>query len=733
MTDHKNSQLPTRDQILEFVFNSRGTVGRREIARAFGLRGSARNWLRQELKNLKKEGLIGGNPRRATRPNEIPNVTVIEVSHIDSQGDAICILSKQDRRLSPPIIYLSIRPNNPINPGIGDRVLARLKKMQDGSYEAIPIRVLPTTPAKIVGLIHANKNGATVRSIERGDGHDIFIKKENMLDATDGDYVVVQRSSNNQREARVIERLGAKDDPNIVSLLVLRSKNIPIIFDSETIALAKSKTVPELGTRRDFRKTQFVTIDGRDARDFDDAVWAAPDTAKNNQGGWKLQIAIADVAYYVQEGDALDKTARLRGNSVYCPDLVVPMLPESLSNDLCSLKPNEDRACIVACIKIDAEGNIIKKNFVRGLMRSVARLTYEQVQSAFDGISDEVTGSLTNKVIKPLYGAFFALNGARQKRGTLELEIPERKIEFDKTGRVHAINEQQRLDSHRMIEEFMITANVAAAEVLEHNAEPIMYRIHDRPAADKIESLTEAVNNLGLKFKNTNLIDPRSFSLLIKNAHKKNISTIVNEIVLRTQSQAVYGPLRIGHFGLGLKTYCHFTSPIRRYSDILVHRALITALKLGSDGHSSGFAQNYSAIGEEISKTERRAMAVEREVKSRLITGFIAERIGAEFKAQITGITRFGIFVRLNDNGAEGLIPIGTLPGDWYKVDKSGLKMTEERIGIHFYLGETVDVRLVEALPITGSLKFAIVTKNATAHSSGRRKSRYKRHPKRRH
>ena len=446
-----------------------------------------------------------------------------------------------------------------------------------------------------------------------------------------------------------------------------------------------------------------------------------------------MRIAVADVAYYVREGDVLDKTARLRGNSVYCPDRVVPMLPESLSNGLCSLKPNEDRACIVACITIDAKGTVIKKNFVRGLMRSVARLTYEQVQSAYDGIPDEKTGSLKNKVIEPLYGAFEVLNRARQKRGTLELEVPERKIEFDETGHVHAINEQQRLDSHRMIEEFMITANVAAAEVLEQNSEPVMYRIHDRPAADKIESLAEAVSNLGLKFKKTNTIDLHSFSLLINSAHKKNISTIINEIVLRTQSQAVYGPLRIGHFGLGLKTYCHFTSPIRRYSDILVHRSLIAALKLGSDGHSSGFAQNYSAIGEEISKTERRAMAVEREVKSRLITGFIAERIGAEFKAQITGITRFGIFVRLNDNGAEGLIPIGTLPGNWYNVDKSGLKMTEERTGTYFYLGETVDVKLVEALPITGSLKFAIVAKNVKAYSSGRQTLRYKRHRKRRY
>ena len=733
MTGHNDSQLPTRDQILEFIFNSRGTVGRREIARTFGLRGSDRNWLRQELKNLRKEGLIGGNRRRATRPDEIPPVTVIDVSHIDTQGDAICILSKQDKRSPPDIIYLSTRPNNPISPGIGDRVLARLKKIHDGSYEAIPIRILPNRPPKIIGLIHSDKNGATIRSIERSDRQDLFIKKENMLDATDGDYVVAQSIFNTHREARIIERLGAEGEPHIESLLVLKSKNVPIIFDAETTALAKSKTVPELGTRRDFRETQFVTIDGHDARDFDDAVWAAPDTASANLGGWKLRIAVADVAYYVQEGDALDNTARLRGNSVYCPDRVVPMLPEALSNGLCSLKPNEDRACLVACITIDAKGNIIKKNFVRGLMRSVARLTYEQVQSAYDGIPDEKTGSLTNNVIKPLYGAFDVLNRARQERGTLELEIPSRKIKFDKAGHVHAINEQQRLDSHRMIEEFMITANVAAAEVLEQNSAPVMYRIHERPAADKIDSLAEAVKNLGLKFMKNNTIDPRSFSLLVANAHKKNISTIVNEIVLRTQSQAVYSPLRIGHFGLGLKTYCHFTSPIRRYSDILVHRSLITTLKLGSDGHTAGFAQNYSAIGEEISKTERRAMAVEREVQSRLITGFIAERIGAEFKAQITGITRFGIFVRLNDTGAEGLIPIGTLPGDWYNVDKSGLKMTEERTGTYFYLGESIKVKLEEALPITGSLKFAIVTKNMAAYRSGRRNSRYNRHRKRRY
>ena len=732
MASDNRLQLPTRSQILEIISNSETLVGRREIARAFGLKGPARIWLRQQLKALKKEGLIDGNKRYTKKLDAIPLITEIEVSHINDEGFAICKLLKNPGYVSQNIIYLSHRQKNRITPSIGDRVLARIKKIDNGCYEASPLKYLPKFPIEIIGLLRINRSGATVFSIDRKERQQFSVKMENIAGAKDRDYVVAQKISDTEHEVKITERLGTEDTPHITSLLVLKSKNTPMIFNSETLALADSRKTPLVGDRLDLRKIPFVTIDSQDARDFDDAVWAKADTSDNNRGGWKLLIAIADVAHYVREGDALDKTARLRGNSVYCLGRVIPMLPEALSNGVCSLKPNEDRACIIADIKIDSEGNTIKKKFGRCLMRSVARLTYEQVQSAYDGIPDKTTAPLINDVIRPLYGAFDALKRARKKRCALELELPEWNIELNDDGLIRKIGPKIHLDSHRLIEEFMIAANVAAAEVLEKHSATVMYRIHEPPAGEKISNLSEALSNLGLDvIKNGKTLNTKALCILLSKARKKNISSIVNECVLRSQSQAVYGPSRLGHFGLGLDTYCHFTSPIRRYSDILVHRSLITALQLGKDGHSIDFIEEYEKIGREISSAERKAMAIEREVQSRLITTFMVDRISAEFEAQITGVTRHGLFVRLHDTGAEGFIPLRTLPNDWYSVDRSGFKITGERSGIQFCLGGIVNVKLVEAIPNTGSLRFAIVGNNKKMIRSNRNRKRIRKRHKR--
>ena len=482
-----------------------------------------------------------------------------------------------------------------------------------------------------------------------------------------------------------------------------------MVFHSEAVALANSKKVPSLGKRIDFRDKPLVTIDGADARDFDDAVWAEPDSDPTNEGGWHLLVAIADVAYYIREGDILDQTARLRGNSVYCPDRVVPMLPEALSNGVCSLNPDEPRACIISEMWISNQGSLLRSEFKRGLMQSAARLTYEQVQQAYDGSPDEITTPLMEAVIKPLYGAFQALDIARQKRGTLDLDIPERQIHFDKDGSINAITLRERLNSHRLIEEFMIAANVSAAKTLEAKRLPVMYRNHEPPALEKLEALGQALNGLGIKLAKGTKISPKVFASVLRQAEHKDKEALVSEIILRSQSQAVYGPAKLGHFGLALSSYCHFTSPIRRYADLLVHRALISALELGTDGLGCDLESTFEKIGEEISAAERRAMTVEREVRDRLIVTYIADRVGAIFEGQITGVTRYGLFIRLNGTGAEGLLPIRMLPEDWYNIDKTGFSMIGERTSLQFRLGEIITVELTQAEQITGSLSFRFV------------------------
>jgi ribonuclease R len=709
----EKTPLPSRDQLLAFVKDSDTPVGRREIARAFKIKGADRAWLRHELKDLKEQGLIGGDRRRATKPGFLPPVTVLDVSHIDADGDVICKPAKPEGDGAPPTIYLLPARGIKTAPGIGDRVLARLKRLNDGTYEARPIKLLEKAPAEMIGLFRASTAGGVLQSIDRRSRHDFTISKEHCGDAQDGDYVVAQTLAGMGQNAKIIERLGSRDDPKITSILVLKAKGVPMTFDAEAIELADAKKIPPLGSRTDLRNIPLITIDGADARDFDDAVWAEPDTSAQNKGGWHLLVAIADVSHYVRDGDALDRTARLRGNSVYCPDRVVPMLPEALSNGVCSLKPNEVRACLATEIWINSDGKLLRSEFKRALMRSTARLTYEQVQHAYDGHPDEATGALLDPVIKPLYGAFKALDQARRKRGTLELDLPERQILFDEAGNISAIKLRERLDSHRLIEEFMIAANVAAAKTLEAKKMPVMYRIHEPPALEKMEALGQALNNLGIKLTKSGALTPALFAGILNRVAGTDTAPLVSELILRCQSQAVYGPTKLGHFGLALKSYCHFTSPIRRYSDVLVHRALIRALDLGKDGLTHSDKGIFEEIGEEISSTERRAMSVEREVRERLVVSYIADQVGAAFDGLITGVTKFGLFIRLNE---------------------AGFSMTGERYGRLFRLGESVVVELAEAAPVTGSLSFRLIKggtepeprsgKQPGKHRSPRQKSR---------
>jgi ribonuclease R len=413
----------------------------------------------------------------------------------------------------------------------------------------------------------------------------------------------------------------------------------------------------------------------------------------------------------VRPADALDFAARERGNSVYFPDRVVPMLPEALSNELCSLKPGVDRACLAVHLWLDGEGRVHRHRFVRGLMRSAARLTYEEVQAAIDGRQSELTRPLLEPVLKPLYGAYAAFARARGRRGTLDLDLPERRIQLDPSCRVARIEPRQRLDSHRLIEEFMIAANVAAAEELERLKQPCMYRVHDRPDPAKLAALSEFLDGIGihgLALAKGQVVRPRHFSEILRRAAGTPYATLVSELVLRSQAQAVYSPDNLGHFGLALRRYAHFTSPIRRYADLAVHRALIAGLDLGAGGLPPVEAADFAETAEHISMTERRAAAAERSAVDRYTAAFLAERVGASFAGRITGATRAGLFVALAETGADGLIPISTLPNDYYDHDEKRHRLVGRRWGRVYTLGDALTVRLAEANAVTGGLIFAL-------------------------
>ncbi|HEX7006026.1 MAG TPA: VacB/RNase II family 3'-5' exoribonuclease, partial [Alphaproteobacteria bacterium] len=469
---------------------------------------------------------------------------------------------------------------------------------------------------------------------------------------------------------------------------------------------------------------------GADARDFDDAVWAEPDPDPRNRGGWHLIVAIADVAHYVRPGDALDKAARERGNSVYFPDRVVPMLPEALSNDLCSLRPNEDRACLAAQLWINRDGRLLRHRFDRALMRSAARLTYEQVQAARDGCPDDVTGPLLEPVLNPLYGAYRVLERARKKRGALEIDLPERQIVLGDDGKVASITPRARLDSHRLIEEFMILANVAVAEALEAKRQPCMYRVHEAPDPERVQALREFLETLGLNLAKGQVLKPAHFNRILERSADTPHARMVHELVLRTQAQAKYSPDNVGHFGLALRRYAHFTSPIRRYSDLLVHRALIGGFGLGPGGIGPEDAARFPEQGEHISATERRAVAAERDATDRYVAAFLADRVGAIFGGAISGVTRFGLFVTLDETGADGFVPMRRLPRDYYEHDEARHCLIGRSGGPRFDLGGRVQVRLVEANPITASLLFDLVEggtedrRGGAAHGRGGRAAR---------
>jgi len=563
-------------------------------------------------------------------------------------------------------------------------------------------------PQRVVGILKKAPQGWRLQSANRRERGEYVLHAKTRFDLKEGDLAVAEilpagRQRRFAREAKLIETLGGFDDPRAVSLIAIATHEIPQHFNKAALEEADAARPVTLEGRTDLRNIPLVTIDGADARDFDDAVFAEKDGE-----GWHLIVAIADVAHYVKHSGALEKAAYERGNSVYFPDRVVPMLPEALSNELCSLKPKVDRASMAVHMWIDRAGELTKWQFVRAVIRSHARLTYEQVQRAMDGNPDEITGPLLDRAIKPLYGAYQCLIAARGRRGTLELDLPERKVEIE-NGRVKAIKIRARLDSHKLIEEFMITANVAAAAQLEQKGGVCLYRVHDKPTEIKLEALRDFLDSLGISLVPAKQMHPRFLTQILETHAGGPHAQVINEMMLRTQAQAIYSPANIGHFGLALAKYAHFTSPIRRYADLIVHRGLIRACKLGDDGLRDDEIARLEKIGDHISTTERRAAAAERDATDRFTTLYLMDRVGATFAARISGVARFGIFARIEENGADGIIPLNALPDDYYHHDEKRQALIGRRSKRVFRLADPVTVRLEQADRLTGSMSFTIV------------------------
>lgn len=593
---------------------------------------------------------------------------------------------------------------------------------------------------RLVGVIEIGGGKTWVRPTSRKIRDLFFLNPAaQIVAAKTGDVAVAEPLHENrigQREARILENLGPFTAPRAVSLIAIAEGDIPFAFPENVVEASEKLKEAGLEGREDLRALPLVTIDGADARDFDDAVFAEAD--QDDPGGFHLIVAIADVSHYVKSGSVIDREAYKRGNSVYFPDRVVPMLPEALSNELCSLKPAVNRACLAVHMTIDTHGKLKRHRFTRGLMRSAARLTYEQAQAAADGRTDAITGPLLNNALKPLYAAYEVLSRARKARGTLDLDVAEREIKIDSHGQVASIGTRQRLESHKLVEEFMILANVAAATSLQERGMAGLYRIHDSPSAEKLENLRGFLKGFDIKLPQGQQLRPADLARVLEKFIGTDHAPVINEVMLRSQAQAVYSPENIGHFGLALARYAHFTSPIRRYADLIVHRALIRLFKLGEDGMSDDEMKHLEKIGEHISQTERRAIEAERSASDRYASLYLAEKTGEEFEGRISGVTRAGIFVRLNDTGADGLVPMRELPQDYYHFEESRHMLIGKRHGLRLSLANKVRVRLVEADPIVGGLRFALITSGGKrlAGQTGKpapHAHRNRRRPRRRH
>jgi ribonuclease R len=720
------TQIPTKEQITDWLAAHPGASSKRDIAKAFGIKGAERIELKRLLKELEAEG--GYERRRgavaAPDTDKLPPVTVLAMLAPDASGDQFAEpLEWQGSGPAPRVLYVPARSDAPL--AAGDRFLARMTEVAGEGYgwEARLIRRFGEAAHRVVGVFRKTAEGGRISPIDKGSEREWRVPPGATLEARDGELVEAELAGPKGRmglpAARIVARLGDPSAPRAVSLIAIHQHGIPDDFPDAVIAEADAAPLPGENGGEDLRAMPFVTIDPSDARDHDDACFAKPDDDPANPGGHILWVAIADVARYVRPGTALDREAKKRGNSSYFPDRVVPMLPDRLSGDLCSLHEGVPRPCIAVRMKLDGAGNKIGHRFHRGLMKSVASLSYEEVQQAQDGRPNARCEALMAPVIAPLYAAYEALSRARAARQPLELDLPERQIELGEDGHVKSVKFKERLDAHRLIEEFMVLANVAAAEELQRLRRPLLFRVHEEPSPQKLDALREVAQASGFTLAKGQVLKTAHLNRLLAQAQGSEFDELLNITTLRSMQQAYYHPVNIGHFGLALRSYAHFTSPIRRYSDLIVHRALISALGWGDDGLSAGDIDELEDTAQHISETERRSMAAERDTTDRYLAAYLADRVGSEFAGRISGIQRFGVFVKLDETGADGLIPIRNIGREYFHYDADAQSLRGADTGLMLGIGQRVTVRLAEAVPLTGGLMLELLELEGQALPQG--------------
>jgi ribonuclease R len=719
------SRLPTKPEILEWIEQNPTQTAKRDIAKAFGIKGAQRIDLKRVLKELEAEGHLEKRKRSYQDPDRLPPVSVLQITGPDADGDLYAKPMEWQGSGQEPVVLVIPRASDPAL-GAGDRILARLTlvKGEAHHYEARLIRRIGTNPRRVVGVFRKTAEGGRILPIDKGADKEWHVEPGATHGAQDGELVEAEQAGPKARlglpRARIVARLGDPSAPKAVSLIAINQHGIPDSFPDDVIAEADRAKPQGLKGREDLRDMPLITIDPSDARDHDDACYAHADEDPDNAGGHVIWVAIADVAAYVTPNSALDREARKRGNSTYFPDRVVPMLPDRLSGDLCSLHEGVPRACIAVRMVLDASGNKLRHSFHRGLMRSPASLHYEEVQAAIDGQPNDRTEPLLEPVLKPLYAAYAALAEARKNRQPLELDLPERHIDLAEDGTVTSVRFKERLDAHRLIEEFMVLANVSAAETLIAKKSPLLFRVHEEPSPEKLDALRETAKASGYTLAKGQVLKTAHLNRLLNDAAGSDEAELINISTLRSMTQAYYGPNNLGHFGLALQRYAHFTSPIRRYADLIVHRALISAHGWGKDGLRPEDEDELEQIGTHISETERRSMTAERDTTDRYLASYLSERVGTEFTGRISGIARFGIFVKLDETGADGLVPMRSIGNEYFHFDAETSTLMGADSGQIIRLGQRATVRLAEAVPVTGGIALELLALEGTKLAQGR-------------
>jgi ribonuclease R len=714
------ANLPSKDQILAWIADNPTATAKRDIARAFGIKGAARIDLKRILKDLEGDGHLEKRGKTYRDPDRLPPVSILQLLAPDDLGDLFARPMEWQGDGAPPRVLFSPGATDPAV-AEGDRILARLQAVEGEDYQYIArlIRRIGTNPQKLLGIFRKGAEGGRIVPISKGADKEWQVRPDDVHGAKEGELVEAEQLDPKGRmglpRARITDRLGDPSAPRAVSLIAIHEHGIPDAFPDAVIAEADAAKPAGLKGREDLRDLPLITIDPSDARDHDDACYAHPDTDPKNPGGHVIWVAIADVAHYVHPGSTLDREAKKRGNSSYFPDRVVPMLPDRLSGDLCSLHEGVLRACIAVRMVIGADGTKLSHTFHRGLMKSAASLSYEAAQAGMDGTADAPDARMVETVIRPLYAAYGALKVARERRQPLELDLPERRIVLDDDGTVTSVAFRDRLDAHKLIEEFMVLANVAAAETLIKKRTPLLFRVHEEPNPDKLEALRETAQASGFQLAKGQVMHTRVLNKLLAQAAGSDFNELINISTLRSMQQAYYNAENFGHFGLALQSYAHFTSPIRRYADLIVHRALIAAHGWGKDGLSAAEIDGLDEVAKHISDTERRSMMAERDTTDRYLAAYLSDRVGSTFEGRISGIARFGVFVKLAETGADGLLPMRALGHEYFHFNAESQTLMGADTGMLIAVGDKVVVKLAEAVPVTGGLTLELVEHDGQA------------------